>query len=157
MNNYITSILCITVGCHLLLLVSTEFGGESMQKLLRLLCGVVVLLTLFSPLTGLLSSLETKLPSILAEWETGIDATTAEREELARSGAYAYAASTWIQFLFDECGIPPEKITITFHTDEMGELTHAEVLLTQCPYVKRKQAEEALTRQMEIPVTVKGE
>ncbi len=155
MNEYLASILYTTVGCHLLLLISAELGGEHMQKLLRLLCGLVVLLTLFSPLTGLLSTLEEKLPAILAEAETALSVEE-ERTEASLSGAYGYIANTWVQLLADKCDIPPEKIAVTFHTDETGQVTSAEVLLTQCPYVKRRQAEKLLGEQMEIPVVVKG-
>ncbi len=155
MNEYLASILYTTVGCHLLLLISAELGGEHMQKLLRLLCGLVVLLTLFSPLTGLLSTLEEKLPAILAEAETALSVEE-ERTEASLSGTYGYIANTWVRLLADKCDIPPEKITVTFHTDETGQVTEAEVLLTQCPYVKRRQAEKLLGEQMEIPVVVKG-
>ncbi len=156
MNEYLLSIVYTTVGCHLLLLVSAELGGEHMQKLLRLLCGLVVLLTLFSPLTGMLASLEEKLSSILSDAETAISSEE-ERTDASLSGAYGYIANTWVRLLADKCDISPEKITVTFHTDETGQVTCAEVLLSQCPYIKRRQAENLLIGQMEIPVEVKGE
>ncbi len=155
MNEYLTSILYTTVGCHLLLLISAELGGEHMQKLLRLLCGLVVLLTLFSPLTGLLSALEERLPAMLKETETALSVEE-ERMDASLSGTYGYIANTWIQLLSDHCDIPAEKITVTFHTDESGQVTDAEVLLTQCPYNKRRQAEKLLGELVEIPVVVKG-
>ncbi len=127
-----------------------------MQKVLRFLCGLVLLLTMFSPLIDMIDTWEVRIPEILQEAENSASLES-QQEEAAFSGAYGYIANTWMQLLAEECAIAPEKITVTFYTNDRGELTGAEVLLSCCPYVKRRQAEEILAKRMQIPVTVKGE
>jgi len=154
MNGYVQSILLTVAGCHLLLLVITELGGTGSRKILRFLCGIVLLLTIFSPLQNCAETLQEALGS-LKNFQS--DTLTEEEQISAVSqSTYAYIAEQWIAYLADKYAIPREEIRIVFHTDSNHLLTHAEIALKNCYYAQRQAIETDMNSQTDLPLTVKG-
>ena len=154
MNGYVQSILLTVAGCHLLLLVITELGGNSSRKILRFLCGIVLLLTIFSPLQNCAETLQEALGSL----KNFPSDTLTEEEQISAvsQSTYAYIAEQWIAYLEDEYAIPREEIRIVFHTDSNHLLTHAEIALKNCYYAQRQAIETDMNSQTDLPLTVKG-
>ncbi len=155
MNTYLRSILLTVAGCHLLLLITAELGGEHTRKILRFLCGIILLLTIFAPLQGFTESLHQALERISSvsteENISAEDPTTAISES-----TYAYIAESWMTYLTEEYGIAREDIRVIFHTDAENILTHAEIALQNCYYTFRQTIESDMNTRTDIPITVKG-
>lgn len=156
MNAYFRSILVTTAGCHLVLLAVKELGGESSEKVLRFLCGILLLLTMFAPLQSLTETIYNFVASLETISETETSPTTEDPQTFAAQSAYAYIADSWMKYLSDCYTIPREDIRLTFHTDSENTLVQAEVALRNCYYARRQTIEEDLQKQTDIPITVKG-
>lgn len=155
MNRYLRSILLTVTGCHLLLFVTTEFGGTGSRKIIRFLCGIVLLLTIFSPLQKSASALQQALQNIKT---VSMDDSLQEGDQayaIAES-TYSYIAEKWIAYLTEKYAVPRDEIRIVFHTDINHVLTHAEIALKNCYYSHRIAIEKDLSTQTDLPITVKG-
>ena len=155
MKEYVCSILLTVSGCHLLLRIITEIGGTNSRKMLRFLCGLVLLLTIFHPLQNCAETLQQALGSFSSLYA---DAAPLEDEQTnaVSASTYGYIAEKWISYMADEYAIPREEIRIIFHTDAGHMLTHAEIALKNCYYAQRQNIENDMNTQTEFPITVKG-
>lgn len=155
MNEYVQSILLAVAGCHLLLFVITELGGTNSRKILRFLCGIILLLTIFSPLQNCTEALQEALHTFQPPPPTEL-LPEEEQVSAVSQSTYAYIAEQWISYLADEYTIPREEIRIVFHTDDNHVLTYAEIALKNCYYAQRQAIEADIRSQTELPLTVKG-
>lgn len=155
MNTYLRSVLLTVAGCHLLLLITTELGGEHTRRILRFLCGIILLLTIFAPLQGFTESLQQALERIYpVSSEENISAE--DHTAAISESAYAYIADSWMTYLTEKYDIFREDIRVIFHTDAENILTHAEIALQNCYYALRQTIETDMNTQTDIPITVKG-
>lgn len=155
MKEYVSSILLTVSGCHLILLIITEVGGTNSRKMLRFLCGLILLFTIFNPLQNCAEALQQALGSF-SSMHTDIPLQDDEQTKAVSESTYAYIAERWISYMADEYNIPREEIRIIFHTDTNHVLTHAEIALKNCYYTQRQEIENAMNTQTEFPITVKG-
>ena len=155
MKEYVCSTLLTVSGCHLLLLIITEIGGTNSRKMLRFLCGLILLLTIFHPLQNCAEALLQALGSFSSLYA---DESLQEDNQTnaVSASTYAYIAERWISYIEDEYSVPREEIRIIFHTDSNHMLTHAEIALKNCYYTQRQNIEDDMNTQMEFPITVKG-
>jgi len=160
MNSYLCSVILTTAGCHLVLLAAGEFGSENNRKNLRFLCGIIVLLTLFSPVRELAHTMHTVLESVSEEMESmekQENVTDTARYAVAAEYAYEYVAEQWITYIAENYPVQREQISIRIHTSEQEKIETAEIILHDCPYAIRNKLEKQLTSLMDFPIVVKGE
>ena len=155
MKEYVCSILLTVSGCHLLLLIVTEIGGTGSRKMLRFLCGLILLITIFSPLQNCAEALQQALGS-LSDMSADVPLPEEKQSDAVSESTYAYIAERWISYMTDEYNIPCEEIRIIFHTDSNHILTHAEIALKNCYYTQRQDIENDMNAQTDFPITVKG-
>ena len=158
MNTYLQSIIITTAGCHLVLMTAAELGSENARKNLRFLCGLIVLLTLFSPLHGFLENLNNALDTLLTAPQESVDSSLEDaRSAAATESAYAYVAEKWITYLTENYDINREQIQILIHTSDREQIESVDIILSRCPYAIRRKAEKDLSALMDFPVVIKGE
>ena len=156
MNTYFRSILLTVAGCHLLLLVTAELGGEQLKKHLRFLCGIVLLITIFSPLQGFLETLHQSLDTrqMSSADENTLPADTPA--SAAVESTCSYIAEQWMVYLTEQYDISRETIRVILYTDDAETLTHGEIHLQNCYYALRETIEKDMNTQTDIPISVKG-
>jgi len=162
MKNYFHTILLITISCQVVLTITGDFTGEQNKKMLRFLCGCIVLLTLFSPIKSFIQHMETALDELLINMDGGFVSSSSDQSLTIYDSAYQYIAQNWLQYITDTYDTDPAQITMVLITDEENMLEEIQVFIKSCPYTVRRQIEKELQKkisdmQKEVIVSVYGE
>ena len=158
MSAYLQTILVTAALSQMLLVLAAELWGEHTQKLLRLVCGTVLLLTLFSPLQETAEGICNAVSQLLII----ADVNTTQEDSADQTGTIMEITVTgiaekWFAYLTENYGLNRSQIYLVFQTDENLHILEAEITLHDCPYALRRKIENEMTEQAEFPVTVKGE
>ncbi|MBR4959926.1 MAG: hypothetical protein IKY52_03415 [Clostridia bacterium] len=157
MSSYIQSILITMALSHLLLVLASELWGEHTQKLLRMLCGTVMLLTIFSPVKDVSAALGNTITKFLTETEiTETKENLSMRTDAVWEASCSYIAEEWLEYLTERYSVDRSQIRLVFQTDENMRILSAEIILRDCPYALRRKIEQEMRLQTDIPITAKG-
>ncbi|MBE6541919.1 MAG: hypothetical protein E7672_05685 [Ruminococcaceae bacterium] len=127
MTAYINSLIVTMLICQ----ISTVVTPENSKKYVRIICSLVILLTLIGPIIDLRDS----LPDIGNYFS---DMTSMESENEARNG-YSAAASMIFSYVDEKFSINGDDVRITFITDEGDELQEIQIFVKNCPYAAREE------------------
>jgi hypothetical protein len=127
---------------------------ESLRRYVRLLCALVIILTLSSPIKHVINGVEGIVSGITDFFDgTGSVAQTGSGDE---SGA-ANLAYVIMSAVSERYGIDAKNMRITLVTDEGGELSEVQLYVRGSAYADREHVREALEAEFEIPVYVFAE
>ncbi len=158
MNIYLQAILITMAICQYILVITGELTGKQTHRNLRFLCGLVMLLTLLSPVLELKENISTAISNIIQSTETEqIEDTIDVRNEAVMDAVFAYTAEEWFQYIIQQYHVNRSQIRLQFSADEKNNIISAEITLRECPYVLRTKMEKELSEIWDFPVTVKGE
>jgi len=151
MNAYLNGIVVTVVACQ----IATVFSPneESLRRYVRILCALVTVMTLVSPIKYVISGAEEIMSGITNFFE-GSDFSQREEEDGNGVANLAYVIMSAVSNKFD---IEEKDVRITIVTDEQGELSEIQMYLKRTAYVDRERILEALSAEFEIPVYVFAE
>lgn len=148
MTAYINSMLVMLVLCMLVTRTAPEDSGT--KNNLRLVCSLVILLTMITPIKELISS-----ASDIGESISGL--FTRESTQQPEEDGYSAAAATLISYIADTYPDAGDKITVTFVTNDDGQITEAQFFLPQASAELCERIERELGRELSVTVRVFGE
>ena len=151
MREYLGGIVATVVVCQAVTLFSR--GGESTRRYIGLICTLVVLLTLATPVISLCSYADGAIEWFynLFRGETVESETSCEDEGLEQ---LAYFVMRTVEM---EYGIDSDKIRLTLVTDEFGDVTEIQLYLSRIAYSDRERVRDGLEGEFDFPVYVFGE
>ena len=155
---YLKSILITLVLSQLILVLASEFWGEHTQKLLRIVCGTVMILIVFSPVKGIVEYVRIAVLQVLEESETAEEPETSKQQtEAVMEASCAYIAEEWFTYITEMYGIKRSQIRLIFQTDEDMRILSAKIILMDCPYAIRRKIEQEMASETDITILVEGE
>ena len=142
MNEYANSLIAVMVVCQIAVTAAPE--SEQARRGIRIVCALIALLTLLSPVRQLIAvsgDITEKITDFFAVGEK----TVYDETEAGAVGLMQYAAERY--------GIA--DFTVVIRTDETDtEIIGIEFYIPDCPYSKCAAMEADLCGQLELPVRV---
>ena len=152
MGAYLNTVVATVIVCQVVTMFSPD--KESLRRYVRLLCALVIILTLSSPIKHVINGVEGIVSGITDFFDgTGSVAQTGSGDE---SGA-ANLAYVIMSAVSERYNIDSKNIRITLVTDETGELAEVHLFLKNTAYADREHVREALEAEFEIPVYIFAE
>ena len=152
MRAYLNGIVVTVVVCQIVTMFSPS--RDDVRRYVRLICVLVTLLTLASPVRYVISASD----DILAKITDFFDgAKSGDQLDDLENGNMASAALVIMRAISDEYGIDAKNIRITLVTDESGELSELQLFLKNTAYADRERVREALEVEFDIPIYVFSE
>ncbi|MBP3368264.1 MAG: stage III sporulation protein AF [Clostridia bacterium] len=152
MNAYLNTVVVTVIVCQIVTMFTPD--KESLRRYVRLLCALVVILTLASPIVHVIEGAEV-IASGISEFFDG--RLSSEQDEGEGDGSAANLAYVIMRAVSDEFGIDAENMRLTLVTDESGALVEIQLYLKRTAYADRERVREALAAEFEIPVYVFSE
>ncbi len=142
MNAYANSLIAVMVVCQIAVTAAPE--SEQARRGIRLVCALIALLTLLSPVRQLIAA-SGDITEKIAGFFAVSEKTVYDETEAGAVGLMQYAA--------DRYGI--SDFSVVIRTDETDtEITGIEFYIPDCPYSKCAAMEADLREQLELPVRV---
>ncbi len=149
MREYINSIISTVIVCQIAVMFSPSADGA--RRYVRLICTLVVLLTLISPVRALVGDSES-LVSSLRDFFKGQESDAAEDVETGGElKQFAYAV---MRAVADNFGINSDNIRLTLVTNDDSEVEEVQLYLAATAYSDRERIRETLEAELGIPVYV---
>lgn len=148
MAAYINSMLVMLVLCMLITRIVPD--GSNVKKNVRLVCSLVILLTMITPIKSLFSSAADVGESI-SDFFTAGSAQESEKND------YSAAAATLISYISDTYPSAGDEITVTFVTNDEERITEAQFFLPLASAELCERIERELGRELTVTVRVFGE
>lgn len=148
MTAYINSMLVMLVLCMLITRIAPE--DSKTKNNLRLVCSLVILLTMITPIKSLISS-ASDIGESLSNFFTPNNVQETEGHD------YSAAAATLISYIADTYPDAGNEITVTFVTDDEGRITEAQFFLPLASTELCGRIERELGRELTVTVRVFGE
>ncbi len=152
MAAYLNSVIATVIVCQIAVMFSPS--SENSKKYVRLICALVVLLTLLSPVKSLIENADGVISAVSdfpagegSVGETEIYGSAAQNS--ARQLAYAVMQAVEGRF-----GVDSGDIRVTLVTSESGEVCEVQLYLDHTAYSDRAKIGEALEGELMIPVYV---
>ena len=145
MNVYINSLIAVMIVCQIAVSVAPD--SEHAVRYIRLVCALVVFLTILTPVRSL--------------WNISDDLTEKITVFLSRDTSVTYeetetGAAALMQYVTEQYGI--SELSVILLTDESDqEITELRISVPDCPYATRAAIETDLNEQLNFPVFVIGE
>lgn len=145
MNAYGNSLIAVMVVCQIASVIAPD--SEHARRYIRVVCALVALLTILSPLKHLLTLSDDVTDKITAFFTSDITETYEETE----AGAVGL-----MQYVAGQYGV--SDLSVVILTDETDtEITGIQFHIPNCPYAKCAAIEADLSEQLELPVEVFSE
>ena len=145
MSSYINSLIAVILLAEIVMHVSPD--GDIGKRYVRLVCSLAVLLTMISPIKSVVSFLSDGIGAVTDYVKTEENAVT-ERDELSP------AAETILSYIKDSCGKHSDGASLTFVTDDAGDITEVQIFLPHGDSATREKLDDALGRGLNIRVSV---
>lgn len=152
MNAYLKTVVVTVIVCQIVTMFSPD--KESLRRYVRLLCALVVILTLASPIVHVIEGAE-EIAAGIAEFFDG--RLSSGQAADGGDGSAANLAYVIMRAVSDEFGIDAENMRLTLVTEESGALVEIQLYLKRTAYAERERVREALAAEFEIPVYVFAE
>lgn len=141
MRSYINRLIVTMVICQIAAVVSPESG----KKYIRFVCGLVVLLTLISPVIRLRDDLSGIKESVLELIGGG---------EVTYSDGYEAAANMIFAYVSEKYSIGADDMRITFVTGGDGALCEIQIFVKNCPYAAKEEIKQVTGEEFGVDVYV---
>lgn len=152
MNAYLNSLVATVIVCQVVTMFSPD--KDSLRRYVRLLCALVVILTLASPIRNVINGAG-EIASGIAELFDGAGSTA--QGTAGDDGGVANLAYVIMSAVSEKFDIAAENLRITLVTDEGGELSEIQLYMKRTAYADRERVREAIAAEFEIPVYVFAE
>ncbi len=152
MTAYLNSVIATVIVCRIAVMFAPE--SEMAKKYVRLICALVVLLTLLSPVKSLIENADGIISSV-TDFLTGevsvsdSDIYGSDEQNTVRQLAYAVMLAVEAEF-----GVDSDDIGITVVIDESGEVSELQLYLAHTAYSDRAKIGDALEGELQIPIYV---
>ncbi len=145
MSVYIHSLIAVMIVCQIAVSVAPD--SEYAVRYIRLVCSLVVFLTILSPVRNLWDMSDTLSDKITAFFTQDSSVSYDETEA---------GAAALMQYVAEQYGI--QKLSVILRTDESDqEITELQLSVPDCPYATRAAIAADLNDQLNFPVSVIGE
>ena len=152
MRAYLNGIVVTVVVCQIVTMFSPS--RDDVRRYVRLICVLVTLLTLASPVKYVINASD----DIFAKITDFFDgAESGDQLDDLENGNMASAALVIMRAISDEFDIDAKNIRITLVTDEAGELSEMQLFLKNTAYADRERVRAALEEEFDIPIYVFAE
>lgn len=152
MRAYLNGIVATVIVCQIVTVFSPS--REDVRRYVRLLCVLVTLLTLASPIRYVINGADDIISKIAGFFDGTVSDSRLENFE---EGNMASAALVIMRAVSDEFNIDAKNIRITLVTDDAGEISELQLFLKKTAYADRERVREALEEEIDIPVYVFAE
>ena len=152
MNAYLNTVVVTVIVCQIVTMFTPD--KESLRRYVRLLCALVVILTLASPIVHVIEGAEVIASGISEFFDSRLSSGQDEGEG---DGSAANLAYVIMRAVSDKFGIDAENLRLTLVTEESGALVEIQLYLKRTAYAERERVREALAAEFEIPVYVFAE
>ena len=148
MINYVNSLIAVMIVCQIA--VSVSPSNESSVRSIRLICAVVALLTLLSPIGSVISmagDIENKITSFIVGY------MEPEERRIETMDTFEAVTAQIVSFVSDKYDVG--EINAVLLTDETDSFAvELQLYIKNCPYTKRSQIETDLTNKLGFSVYV---
>ncbi len=145
MTAYINRLLTVMVVCQIATVLAPD--AETSKHSVRMVCALVSLLTLLSPLTQLFTATDQLTEKITAFFSTESVQTYDDRTTVS---------SQILQYVTSEYDL--EELSLTIVTDETDTaVTELRFYIKNCPYATRAFIESELAETFDLPIYVFSE
>ena len=152
MRAYLNGIVVTVVVCQLVTMFSPS--RDDVRRYVRLICVLVTLLTLASPVKYVINASDDIFTKITDFFD---GAKSGDQLDDLENGNMASAALVIMRAISDEFDIDAKNIRITLVTDEAGELSEMQLFLKNTAYADRERVRAALEEEFDIPIYVFAE
>ncbi len=157
---YIKCLIITMAICSLILYLAPEFAGST-KKYLQYLCGLVMLITLISPLMKSCESIESikeEAVSFFSEWERIPSSQPESIREAVVQGTVTETAYAIMTYLHSEYKLPRNGISVSVITDD-GEspvINELHLYLSNCSAADREKIRMDIESMIQITTYVFG-
>ncbi len=127
-----------------------SIGKEASKKELRLLCGLVLLTAMLSPL-----GMKVDFREIIREQARDFFETPSEK--IPEEDDCRILALSVMQYAAERYGVDEKHLECVVVTDEEGRVTELQIFVSSAPYAVRAQMQEELEEMFGVEVAVYGE
>lgn len=146
MSGYLNSVMITVVVCQIAQMMAPD--SDSFKKAVRMICALVMLLTIASPIRYL----TTNYDHIFSRIETWLNEENADNSV---SDPMEQIAQAVMEHAVQVCSLDPDQMKVTILTDdETGRIAEIQLFVKRCTYAERELARMKLTEIYGIPVSI---
>ncbi len=167
MSGYLRGLLVTVVICNLILYLVPDWNGDGCKKVIRYLCGIIVLLTMITPFfKSCNDNADGEIVDAVQDFFTPSSSLPDNQENAGTQvqSAMRETAYSVLTYLSSTYSIPKESISLTILTnsekdgeEEEGiEITEIHLYIYNCSPSNREAIQRELSDIMKVPVFVFG-
>ena len=146
MNRYINSLTAVMIVCQIIVLLAP--ASEYAIRYIRMVCALIVLLTILTPLKN--------LPAITTQVSEAVSSLADSNILSADYNELEGSTAGLMQYITEYYGI--SELTAVLLTDDTDTtVTELQLYIQDCPYTTRELIEEDLNKELNFPVYVFSE